>query len=107
MFEFNSKIKGGSFIEDGELKLRALTKEQKLKLVREKDNKFDNNAIAVYNNEIKLGYIPKETAVKLVKDVEDDRVSCYVSEVTGGTVDKKNVGCNILIKVDRLDDKQK
>ena len=33
---------------------------KKLKLVREEDNKFDPNAIAIYCDECKIGYIPSD-----------------------------------------------
>jgi len=113
-FKFNSKIVGSTFIPGGQEALKALSIGQALFLVREPDNEFDQNAIAVHAQyiledstfeQIRIGYLPKETAAKLCKDVEQFMVTCNVAEITGGTTDKSNTGCNILLIVERKDEK--
>lgn len=86
----------GSFIagvkhrENYEEKLAKLTEGMSLQLKPEKDNPFDPNAIAVYNGDDMLGYIPKKDvpAVTLImrsgsliaeiEYIEDDRVDLII-----------------------------
>lgn len=51
-------------------------------LVSEPDNEHDNNAVGVYFNEIKIGYIPK-TLSELVTNVmlQNIKVCCTVTSV--------------------------
>ena len=104
-FKFNSKINGSTFVDPKQTALKSLSVNQVLKLVREHDNQYDKNAVAIYNDETKLGYIPTGTAQKIAKDVEAGNVICTVAEITGGTTDKSNTGCNILLIVERKDEK--
>lgn len=101
VFKFNSKIKGTSFRGEVIETLKNLQPNQTLVLVREPENKFDINAIKIYRGNVFLGYISKETAAKINKDVELGYVKCNVSEVTGGVEGKENYGCNILLEIDR------
>jgi hypothetical protein len=97
--EFFSKINGSTFCEGAQDAIRVLNQGDPLKFLREPTNKYDPNAIALYNIEGKrLGFIPKDTAINLSKNIDGgDQVEISVSEVTGK--DKNNVGCNILVKV--------
>ena len=97
--EFYSKIVGSTFIQNGQELLSALKEGDMLSLEPEPENPYDVNAIKVLNCEgKKLGFIPKETAKSLQKDIKAGyTIIVLVSEVTGG--DKKNVGCNILVNV--------
>jgi len=113
-FKFNSKIVGSTFIPGGQEALKALSIGQALFLVREPDNEFDQNAIAVHAEyvledstfeQIRIGYLPKETAAKICNDTQNGDVTCIVVEITGGTTDKSNTGCNILLIVERKDEK--
>ena len=104
-FKFNSKIVGSTFIPGGQEALKALSIGQVLFLVREPDNEYDPNAIAIYNGNVHLGYLPKDTAAKINKDVADGLVQCEVAELTGGTAGKENRGCNILITIKRENDR--
>ena len=94
-YEFHSKIAGVSFNEIDKL---DISEGDELKLIREPDNKFDKNAIIVMWNMYKLGYIRKELAKDMAVAMDKGRVyKCFVSNITGGTEDKKNKGINILI----------
>ena len=112
-FKFNSKIVGSTFIPGGQEALKALSIGQPLFLVREPDNEYDPNAIAVHAEYVledsieilHIGYIPKETAAKICNDTQNGDVTCIVVEITGGTTDKSNTGCNILLIVERKDEK--
>lgn len=99
---FFTKIVGSTFCNGQEL-ISKLKHNDVLNLVREKDNKFDPNAIAVLNMDFKkLGFIPKDTAVGLAKEMDNNKiVDAHVSEVTGGGT--KNIGCNILIEIYKKD----
>lgn len=98
--EFFSKINGSTFCPGSQEKIKTLNPGDLLMLKREPENKFDPNAVAVYANEQqRLGYVPKETAVGLSKQIDTPGtiVKVVVSEVTGR--DKANVGCNIKIEI--------
>ena len=43
----------------GELFWNKLTVGDKLQLIREPDNPYDENAVAIYREDIKLGYLPR------------------------------------------------
>lgn len=103
MFEFHSKIKGTSFRNKDNSVLSSLKANDELTLVCEPENLYDKNAVAVYSGKTHLGYIPKETAPKIRDDVNKGIVKCFVSEITGGVAGRENIGCNILIKVNRPD----
>lgn len=98
---FYSKIMGTSFKPNGQELLKALKPGDPLTLQREPENKFDKNAIAILNSKgDALGYVPKTTAINLSLDMDSgNQVVCHVSEITGGTTDKDNYGCNIHIEV--------
>jgi len=99
-FKFNTKIVGSTFC-NSQQKISGLKQNDELRVVAEPENKFDPNAVAVYILETKLGYIPRETASKIVSDVVKNKVTCFVSEVTGGTGGKENYGCNIVLNIER------
>ena len=92
---------GTSF--DGRQQLiKNLSIGQALILVREPENEYDPNAIAIYNqSDEHLGYVAKETAAKINNDVKQGNVVCTVAEITGGTAGKENFGCNITLFVTR------
>lgn len=81
-----------------------------LVLEREAENEFDINAIAVYvtyssvlsmmKTKAQIGYIPEQTAVGLARSMDaGETVSVSISEITGGSGRKKNIGVNIIIRV--------
>ena len=88
-----SKIVGTTFVEGSQERLSKLEQTQELKLVEDVDNKFDPNAIAVYEGDFRLGYLPKETAKSVKEILKDNEISCRVSMVTGGN--GNHYGCNL------------
>ena len=81
-FEFHTKIVGTTFIPKSQERISTLENGMTLTLKCEPENKYDPNAVAVYTEDFKLGFIPKETAAKINLDVSDGAVHCVVSEVT-------------------------
>ncbi|MDD4734174.1 MAG: PD-(D/E)XK nuclease family protein [Bacilli bacterium] len=91
-----SKVAGTTFTKFSELDIKE---KDGLLLKREKDNKFDKNAIAVYWGVEKIGYIKKTLAKDLAKGLDNKKAfKCVVAGLTGGK-DDKNKGCNIRIEV--------
>lgn len=96
----NTKIVGVTHINSDGTKRQDLIRNchngEKLDLVRDNNNKHDNNAIKVLrkNGEM-LGYISKEITLRLAPII-DENAKCYavVTKITGGT-DDYNYGCNI------------
>lgn len=52
-----------------------------LTLVRQSDNQYDSNAIAVFFNESIIGYIPKEIATIITNLPEDVPLGCEVRKI--------------------------
>jgi hypothetical protein len=92
---FYSKIVGTTFIKNSHELLSNLKTGDKLILKRDKNNIYDPNAIIVLNtNNQKIGFIPKQTAASLAKDIDSGKkCECYVNEITGWQYN--NLGCNI------------
>lgn len=69
-----TRVAGVSFDGRQEL-ISILTKDSPVSLVREKDNKFDKNAISVevvdWGGKLKIGYIPKSVNSILAKDMDN------------------------------------
>lgn len=69
---------------------------QELKLIRDKFNKYDKNAVAVYENSRQLGFVPKDTAVTIAKLMDEGTVlKCYVEDINHGGY--STIGINIKI----------
>ena len=69
--------------------LLALTKNDKLKLVREPDNQFDPYAIkVVYGNDFQIGYIPRERS-KLISNYLKFN---YEYDIPNFTVERSDIG---------------
>ena len=83
--DFHSKIVGVTFDNRQNL-IKNLTVSQELKLIREYDNNYDNNAIKVCTlSGSQLGYISKETAKNLSKSIDSGKkYKVTVSDITGG-----------------------
>lgn len=93
-----SKIQGITF-RNSEPFIKVLLKDEILIFEREPTNSFDKNAIKILDNKKNfLGYIGRPLAEKLAPRIDaGNTFFARVSEVTGGTKDKPNVGCNIEI----------
>lgn len=74
-----------------------------LALVREPDNEFDYNAIAVYHiggdgKAFQLGYIGAELAEEMAERLDDGApVTARITDITGGKPGKPTLGVNIEI----------
>lgn len=66
---FNGHIAGFSYW-DGVEAFESLKIGTKLTLVREPDNKFDPYAIAIYYDDYKLGFVPRDSNHELSKYLE-------------------------------------
>lgn len=105
---FYTKIVGVTKINpDGSSRQKLLKKckaGERLVLVREHDNPYDQNAIQVrrLSGEM-LGYIPKETAEIMIEESGGDLGNKYLVEIKdltgGGLIAKRNRGCNLIVYV--------
>ena len=94
---FYTKIVGTTFVE---IDYTTLNVGQSLTLVREPNNEFDKNAIAVFLEQNKLGYIKKTIAKDLSKGIDKgNNIKCTLESLTGGSKSKENRGINIKIEV--------
>ena len=78
--------------------LPLLQKGNALALVREYDNPYDGNAIAVYCGSSHIGYLDRRTAEHIAEYMDIGvRVTGTVTEVTGGG--NVSYGCRIELKI--------
>ena len=104
-FEFFTKIVGSTFIEDNQKTLAKLKKDDTLILKREKDNLVDSNAIAIYFENKKIGYVSANIAKKMSLEIDFGiKYNVTVVKVTGKK--EKNLGVNIKVQVDPNQDKK-
>jgi len=90
-----TKIAGISFRQE-------FTKDLKsgdiLTLIREPNNQYDPNAIAIFFNGNQLGYVNKFNAESIAPRLDaGTKAMCVVKELTGGG--QKTQGVNIMIKL--------
>ncbi|MFW6026674.1 MAG: HIRAN domain-containing protein, partial [Candidatus Woesearchaeota archaeon] len=94
--KLHTKVVGVTY-ENRQEYINLLSKNQILNLVRQPDNKYDKNAIAVFDNDTQIGFIKKELAKKLAPLIDkEEKFQCKVACVTGQN--KSNLGVNILIE---------
>lgn len=59
--KFNFQITGTKYVDPSALEIiKTLSKGDNLSLVAEPDNAYDSDAIAIYYDDDKLGYVPRE-----------------------------------------------
>ena len=103
MSEFYTKIRGVTHEQKGvdpQRLLRHCRPGQKLMLVREPNNKWDKNAVAIcLTTGERLGYISRDIAERLSEDLDRGvKMEAEISELTGGGFfSGKERGCNIKI----------
>lgn len=70
-------------------------------LIRESENPYDSNAIAVYHSSRKqIGFIAADLAEQLAPDLDSGQtISARISDLTGGTPEKPSRGVNLEIAV--------
>lgn len=76
-------------------------------LVREPSNQFDKNAVGVwikartlifFTSQVQIGYLNADTAEEIARYMDSGgRMSCQITDVTGGTHGKSSFGVNILL----------
>ena len=100
--ETSTKIVGVTF-DNRQALVRNLVGGDRLELVREPGNPCDCNAVAVMDGNDHLGYIGRELAYGLAREMDDGVLfEAFVSSVTGGGYDssdnRRSYGANIRIK---------
>lgn len=94
---FHTKVVGVTFTNAQNI-IPKLKPDMGLKLVRQHDNPYDSNAIAVFFANHHLGYLPKAVSQKLAPLI--DSGSCWkvtVANITGGH-DGEYYGINISLQ---------
>lgn len=95
---FQCYIRGFQYYK-GEAAIASLQENTTLlHLIREKDNKYDKHAIAVYINEAKLGFIPRENNYVLSKllDANMGNIHAKVVEVNLGATPWEKLKIGVL-----------
>ena len=90
-FSCMTKIVGLSFNTTKEFILNNIHSGDYLDVERERENKYDSNALAIYCNNIKIGYVSKDIAQQLMYH---NNIEFIVSEITGISLNTANVGIN-------------
>lgn len=88
IYLLQSFVRGFRFYEGAAL-IPKMKNGDMLQLVREPDNQFDNKAIAVYYNDIKIGFLPKEDNDILSKlmDAEVVKLHAEIAQLQEGAKD--------------------
>ena len=98
-FGFNTKIVGVTF-EGRQDSLSGMEPGQDLDLVRQPENAFDANAIAVHYGRLQLGFLKKAIAARIAPNIDaGERYRAEVKHVTGGGT--RSVGVNIWVTRER------
>lgn len=67
-------------------KLASMIDGEALRLVRQPENPYDKNAVAVYDGGVHLGYVPAVDAVTIAKAMDQGlKVSAVVNRVSATT----------------------
>ena len=65
-----TRIVGTQYHKGGQTRLNVLKKGDLVVLERQPDNSHDSNAVAVKHGEIMLGYLPRQSAVYIARDLD-------------------------------------
>ena len=102
MCEIKTKVVGVSF-EGRQREVAKLNMDQDLYLIHEINNEHDPNAVGVYSNDGKIGYIRKSLAAELSDAISRGiKFDCKVISLTGS--DESWLGVNISIKRKKFGD---
>ena len=96
----NFNIAGFTYWE-GCMAIADLKVGSQLRLVREKDNKFDPHAVAIYYEDYKLGFIPRgenELISKMIDLGYGKIFDCRVQRISLDAHPEKQVGVIIFLK---------
>lgn len=105
--KMHTKVVGVTKVnEDGRRRQEIISEDlyegMDLVLEREPDNPYDPNAVAVLTSSYgdQVGYLNKDLAAELAPLMDDGQlVTATVADITGGELDGKTYGVNILITV--------
>jgi single-stranded-DNA-specific exonuclease len=98
-FGFNTKIVGVTF-EGRQDSIAGMQPGHELELVRQPENAFDPNAIAVHYGRLQLGFLKKAIAARVAPNIDaGERYRAEVKHVTGGGT--RSVGVNIWVTRER------
>lgn len=74
---------------------------EKLIIVRDSENQYDANAVAIYSGFFQIGFLNKDMAATIAPKIDaNENVECYVEQVTGGG--DFNIGVNIRLEFDEF-----
>jgi single-stranded-DNA-specific exonuclease len=98
-FGFNTKIVGVTFEGRQDL-IAGLQAGEHLDLIRQPDNPYDANAVAVHYGRLHLGFVRKEIAARIAPNIDaGERYRAEVRHITGGGT--RSVGVNIFVTRER------
>jgi single-stranded-DNA-specific exonuclease len=99
-FGFNTKIVGVTF-EGRQDSIAGMEPGRELELVRQPQNAFDPNAVAVHYGRLQLGFLKKAIAARIAPNIDGgERYRAEVKHVTGGGT--RSVGVNIWVTRERV-----
>lgn len=85
---------------DGVVVFEKLKVGTKLRLVREPDNKFDPYAVAIYYEDSKLGFVPRNENHTLSLFLEmgyEDLFETYINRVSSEANPEAQIGVNVFL----------
>jgi single-stranded-DNA-specific exonuclease len=98
--DFFTKVVGVSF-EGRQDSAGGLSAADELQLIREPENSYDANAIAVRYGSLQIGFLRREIAKRLAPNIDaGDRYVARVASITGGG--KRSTGVNIHVRRERV-----
>jgi single-stranded-DNA-specific exonuclease len=98
-FGFNTKIVGVTF-EGRQDIIAGLQPGAELELVRQPENAFDSNAVAVHFGRLQLGFMKKAIAARIAPNMDaGERYRAEIKHITGGGT--RSVGVNIWVTRER------
>ena len=98
-YGFNTKIVGVTFEGRQDL-IAGLTPGAELELVRQPENAFDPNAVAVHFGRLQLGFVRRPIAARIAPNIDaGERYRAEVRHITGGGT--RSAGVNIWVTRER------
>jgi single-stranded-DNA-specific exonuclease len=98
-YGFNTKVVGVTFEGRQDL-IAGLQPGQALELVRQPENAFDPNAVAVHFGRLQLGFVRKPIAARIAPNIDaGERYRAEIKHITGGGT--RSVGVNIWVSRER------
>lgn len=96
--EFFTEVAGVTY-NNSQSRIKSLFIGNELKLVRESQNPYDKNAVAVYSDSGIIGYIPKDLSQTISKYIDEGKsVSCIITHITGSQYETLGVNVRLNVK---------